>query len=58
MINGKIELYENVIKFPNVTDKSPVLAHLVYVTPNAGNIIEHAGRTCYRSFNSIKEDCY
>ena len=58
MINGKIELYENVIKFPNVTDKSPVLAHLVYVTPNAGNIIEHAGRTCYRSFNSIKEDSY
>jgi thymidylate synthase ThyX len=58
MINGKIELYENVIKFPNVTDKSPVLAHLVYVTPNVGNIIEHAGRTCYRSFNSIKEDSY
>ena len=58
MINGKIELYENTIKFPNVTDKSPVLAHLVYVTPNAGNIIEHAGRTCYRSFNNIKENSY
>lgn len=58
MINGKIELYENFIKFPNVNEKTSVMAHLVYITPNVGNIIEHAGRTCYRSFNNIKEDSY
>ena len=58
MINGRIELYEDCIKFPNISDKTNIMAHLVYVTPNVGNIIEHAGRTCYRSFNSIKEDSY
>ena len=57
MINGRIELYENLIKFPNV-DKNNVHAQLVYITPNVGNIIEQAGRTCYRSFNNIKEDSY
>ena len=57
MINGKIELYENFIKFPNI-DKNSVHAQLVYITPNAGSIIEHAGRTCYRSFNNIKENSY
>jgi thymidylate synthase ThyX len=58
MINGNIELYENTIKFPNVNEKTSTIAHLVYITPNVGNIVEHAGRTCYRSFNSIKEDSY
>ena len=58
MINGKVELYENLIKFPNVNEKTSVMAHLVYITPNVGNIIEHAGRTCYRSFNKINEDSY
>ena len=58
MNNGKIELYENFIKFPSANEKSNTIAHLVYITPNVGSIIEHAGRTCYRSFNNIKEDSY
>ena len=58
MYNGRIELYEDCIKFPNISEKTNIMTHLVYVTPNVGNIIEHAGRTCYRSFNNIKEDSY
>ena len=58
MINGRIELYEDNIRFPQQNEKSNVMAQLVYVTPNVGSIIEHAGRTCYRSFNNIKEDSY
>ena len=55
---GFINLYDNMIKYPSQGEKPNKMAHLVYITHNVGSIIEYAGRTCYRSFNNIKEDSY
>ena len=55
-----VDLYDSFIKFPTNEEmkKSKNLAHLVYITPNMSTICEYAGRTCYKSFNAIKEESY
>lgn len=56
-----IELYDNYIKFPDpetIKRNGKQMAFLVYITPYCSSIIEYAGRTCYKSFDSIKEDSY
>lgn len=55
-----VDLYDSFIKFPTNEEmkKSKTLAHLVYITPNMSSICEYAGRTCYKSFNAIKEESY
>ena len=61
MALNRINLYDNIIKFPSDEDVKKMgnkLCHLVYFTPYASSIIEYAGRTCYRSFNNIQEESY
>ena len=55
-----VDLYDSFVKFPSNEElkKSKKMAHLVYVTPNMSTICEYAGRTCYKSFNAIKEESY
>ena len=55
-----VDLYDSFIKFPTNEEmkKAKTVAYLVYATPYMSTICEYAGRTCYKSFNSIKEESY
>lgn len=56
-----IELYDSYIKFPDpeaIRRNGKQMAFLVYITPYCSSIIEYAGRTCYKSFDAIKDDSY
>lgn len=55
-----IELYNYSITYPtpDALQKLGKMAFLVYVTPFVASMVEYAGRTCYKSFDKIKENSY
>jgi len=56
----RINVYDKVIKYPTAEELKQAgrSCFLVYVTPFVGSIVEYSGRTCYRSFDKIKEESY
>ena len=55
-----IDIYNYSISYPtrDTLQRLNRTAFLVYVTPFVSSLIEYAGRTCYKSFNHIKENSY